>query len=139
MTQYETEPSGWAAGGAIFAGVLMLVVGVFQGIAGITAIANDDFYVVTENYVFDLDASAWGWIHLILGVLVAIAGWSLIAGKVWGGLVAIALATPERDRKLLHDPVLPVLVDRHHRHLHVGDLGRHTARRLSHSVTRRTP
>jgi len=93
MTQYETAPSGWAAGGAIFAGVLMLVVGVFQGIAGITAIANDDFYVVTENYVFDLDASAWGWIHLILGVLVAIAGWSLIAGKVWGGLVAIALAT----------------------------------------------
>ena len=78
--------------GAIFAGVLMLVVGIFQAIAGITAIANDDFYVVTENYVFDLDASAWGWIHLILGVLVAIACWSLIAGKV-GGLAAIALAT----------------------------------------------
>ena len=34
MTQYETEPSGWAAGGAIFAGVLMLVVGVFQGDRG---------------------------------------------------------------------------------------------------------
>jgi hypothetical protein len=93
MTQHEPELSGWAIGGRAFAGVLMLVVGVFQGIAGITAIADDGFFVVAENYVFDLDPTAWGWIHLILGVTVAVAGWSLLVGKVWGGMVAIALAT----------------------------------------------
>ena len=103
MTQYEPEPSGWATGGAKFAGVLMLIVGVFQAIAGITAIANDDFYVVTENYVFDLDPTAWGWIHLILGALVAFAGWALIAGRVWGGLVAIAKFV----RRVKRSKVLP--------------------------------
>ncbi len=49
----------------------MVMIGVFQAIAGIVAIVNDDFYVVTQNYTFDMDTSAWGWIHLILGVLVA--------------------------------------------------------------------
>jgi len=43
--------------------------------------------------VFDLDPTAWGWIHLLLGILVALAGFFLIAGRVWAGMVAIALAT----------------------------------------------
>lgn len=93
MTQYEPEPSGWAVGGVMFAGVLMIMVGVFQVIAGIAAISEDDFYVKAENYVFNLDVSAWGWIHLILGIVVIFAGWALIAGRVWGGMVGIALAT----------------------------------------------
>jgi hypothetical protein len=93
MTQYGPEPSGWATGGVLFAGAIMIIVGIFQGIAGIAAIADDGFYVVAENYVFDLDPSAWGWIHLLLGVVVALAGYFLIAGRVWAGMVAIVLAT----------------------------------------------
>ena len=93
MTQYESRPSGWAVGGAIFAGVLMIMVGVFQVIAGISAISTDDVFVKAENYVFNLDVSTWGWIHLILGIVVIFAGWAVIAGRVWGGMVAIALAT----------------------------------------------
>jgi hypothetical protein len=77
----------------MFAGVLMIMIGVFQIIAGIAAISEDDFYVKAENYVFNLDVSAWGWIHLILGIIVVGAGWALIAGRVWGGMVGIALAT----------------------------------------------
>ncbi len=93
MTQYEPEPSGWAVGGAMFAGVLMVMVGVFEMIAGLAAISNDDLFVKTENYVFNLDVSTWGWIHLILGLIVAGAGLAVIAGRIWGGLVAIGLAT----------------------------------------------
>lgn len=93
MTQYESKPSGWAVGGAIFAGVLMIMVGVFQVIAGISAISTDDVFVKSENYVFDLDVSTWGWIHLILGIVVIFAGWAVIAGRIWGGMVAIVLAT----------------------------------------------
>jgi hypothetical protein len=93
MTEYEPQASGWAVGGVMFAGVLMIMVGVFQVIAGIAAISEDDFYVKAENYVFNLDVSAWGWIHLILGLLVVFAGWALIAGRVWGGMVGIAIAT----------------------------------------------
>ena len=93
MTQYEGEPSSWAVGGALFAGVMMIMIGVFQIVAGISAIAEDDIFVKTPNYVFDLDVTTWGWIHLLLGILVVFAGWALIAGRVWGGMVGIALAT----------------------------------------------
>ena len=93
MTQYEPEPSRWALGGAIFAGVLMIIVGVFQVISGLSAISTDDIFVKSENYIFNLDVSTWGWIHLLLGILVIFAGWAIIAGRVWGGLVGIAMAT----------------------------------------------
>jgi hypothetical protein len=93
MTEYESQPSGWAVGGAIFAAVLMIMVGIFQVIAGISAISTDDLFVKSENYVFNLDVSAWGWIHLLLGIFVIFAGWAIISGRVWGGLVGIAGAT----------------------------------------------
>jgi hypothetical protein len=71
----------------------IVVIRQIRSLAGIAAIADDGFYVVAENYVFDLDPSAWGWIHLLLGVVVALAGYFLIAGRVWAGMVAIVLAT----------------------------------------------
>ncbi len=92
MTQYEPEPSGWAVGGAMFAGVLMIIAGVFQVIEAISAISSDQIIVKTEDYVFNLDVSTWGWIHLFLGILIIAAGWALIAGRVWAGFVGIALA-----------------------------------------------
>jgi hypothetical protein len=107
MTQYEPQPSTWAVGGALFAGVMMIMIGVFQIVAGIAAIAEDDFYVKTPNYVFNLDVSAYGWIHLLLGVLVVFAGWALIAGRVWGGMVGIALATLVAIANFLWIPYYP--------------------------------
>jgi hypothetical protein len=95
MAQYESDSpavSGWAIGGITFAGTMMILIGVFQAIAGLAAIIEDEFFVLTENYVFDLDVTAWGWIHLILGVVVAFAGWSLFARRPWAAAVAIALA-----------------------------------------------
>jgi hypothetical protein len=93
MTEYEPQPSTWAVGGALFAGVMMIMIGIFQIVSGISAIAEDELFVKAEDYVFNLDVSAWGWIHLLLGVLVGLAGLAVIAGRVWGGMVGIALAT----------------------------------------------
>ncbi len=96
MSQYDTESraqvSGWAVGGITFAAMMMLMVGAFQAIAGLAAIFNDEFFVIGRNYTFDLDVTAWGWIHLILGILLFIAGWALFARKLWAGMVAIVLA-----------------------------------------------
>jgi len=111
MTQYEAERpavSGWVVGGIYFAASLMLLVGIFQAIAGLTAILDDAFYVVTENYVFDLDVTAWGWIHLILGVLVAFAGWALFARRVWAGVTAIVLAMFSAIANFFFIPYYPV-------------------------------
>ena len=70
----------------------MIVIGVFQAIEGLVAIFDDDWYVVTRHYTFDLDVTAYGWIHLILGIVILLAGCALFAGKVWGGVLAIFLA-----------------------------------------------
>ncbi|HET9201431.1 MAG TPA: hypothetical protein VFO84_10730 [Dehalococcoidia bacterium] len=93
-TDYEPQPqvSGWAVGGTLFAAVLMVMAGFFHVIAGFTAILDDEFYVVTRNYVFDLDVTAWGWIHLILGIVLVVAGAYIITGATWARLIGITLA-----------------------------------------------
>ena len=94
MSDYDTgpRPSGWTIGGITFASTMMVLIGIFQAFAGLGAIIDDEFFVVTQNYAFDLDVTAWGWIHLILGVIVAIAGFALWAGRLWAGITAIFLA-----------------------------------------------
>jgi hypothetical protein len=90
--QGPDDISGWAAGGIIFAATVLLMVGIFQAIAGLVAIIDDEFYVVTRNYTFDIDTSVWGWIHLIVGILVATTGWALFARQTWAGVAAIVFA-----------------------------------------------
>lgn len=95
MTEYSTREapvSSWAIGGITFAGSIMVMIGIFQAIAGLAAILDDKFYVVTRNYAFDLDVTAWGWVHLVIGLTVAFAGFSLFGRKVWAATFAIVLA-----------------------------------------------
>jgi hypothetical protein len=93
-TPHEPPPvSGWAVGGVAFAATVLTIIGVFQIIDGLVAIFDDDFYVVTANYTFDLDASAWGWVHLPLGILLVGTGWGLFSRAAWAGVTAIMLAS----------------------------------------------
>ncbi|NUR29086.1 MAG: hypothetical protein HOV83_25135 [Catenulispora sp.] len=80
---------------AVFAGVLLMISGVLNILQGITAIAKDDLYVHIGNYAFKFSTASWGWIHLILGILLVIVGWGAYAGATWAritGVVIIALA-----------------------------------------------
>ena len=86
------EVSEGAIGGYVFAGVILITVGIFQAIAGLAAIFEDEFFVVTPNYVFDVDTTAWGWIHLLLGLLVVCAGFALFAAKTWARVVGVSFA-----------------------------------------------
>jgi hypothetical protein len=88
----EDEVSGWAVGGTVFAATVLMLVGIFQVIAGLVAVFDDDFYVVTRNYTFDFDVTAWGWIHLIVGILLVIVSYGLFARSPWAGVTAIMLA-----------------------------------------------
>ena len=88
----DRDVSGWALGGTAFAGVIMLMIGVFHAIAGLVALFDDEFYVLGANYTFELDVTGWGWIHLIGGVAVALAGLYVFSGATWARIVGIALA-----------------------------------------------
>ena len=86
------ETPGWAVGFILFAAVMMIMVGVFQALQGLIGIFENEFYVPTRNYLFQFDATTWGWTHLLLGLLVAFAGYGLLSGKTWARTVAIFLA-----------------------------------------------
>jgi hypothetical protein len=108
MDRSGTEVSGWAFGFAAFAGAIMLMVGIFQAFSGIAAIFNDEFFVVGKNYTFDLDVTAWGWIHLIIGVIVALAGIAVYGGATWARAVGIVLAILSAVANFFFIPYYPV-------------------------------
>ena len=68
------------------------MIGSFSVVDGLAAIFDDGYIVVSRRYAFDLDVTAWGWIHLVLGVAVVAVGIGLFMSKTWAGRVAIVLA-----------------------------------------------
>jgi hypothetical protein len=107
VSDYDPQPSGWAIGGITFAATMLVVIGIFQIIAGLAAIFDDDFYVVTQNYAFDLDVSAWGWIHLIVGILLVVTGYFLFARATWAAGVALGLAVLSAVANFFFIPYYP--------------------------------
>ena len=81
-----------AVGFAFFAATMMIMVGVFQAIAGVVALANDTFYVVGAKWTFQFDVTTWGWIHLVFGALLITAGVFLFQGASWARWTAVVLA-----------------------------------------------
>jgi hypothetical protein len=87
-SRVREEPPGWAMGFIVFAAVMMMMmIGVFQALAGLAAIFENEFYVQARNYLYEVDVTAWGWIHLILGVIVALAGFGVLSGATWARVV----------------------------------------------------
>lgn len=84
--------SPWAVGGLVFASTIMIMVGIFQAFQGLAALLNDEFFVTVNDYTYELDLTTWGWIHLIGGILVLIAGIALYSASAIAGVVAIVLA-----------------------------------------------
>jgi hypothetical protein len=107
-TRREFQPlSGWAVGGITFAAVMLVTIGIFQIVAGLVAIIDDDFYVIGRNYTFDLDTTAWGWIHLLIGILLLAAGYGLFAGATWAGVTAIVVAVLSAVANFFFIPYYP--------------------------------
>ena len=96
-----------AVGITVFAGVLMVLSGGLQAVQGVVALANDTFYVVGEEYLFEFDVTSWGWIHLIMGVIVALAGVGLFQGAVWARTVAVIVASVSIIANFLWMPYYP--------------------------------
>lgn len=100
--------SGVAVGFTFFAAMMMMMIGAFHAIAGLAGIIENEFFVATPNYIFEFDVSAWGWIHLIVGVVVLLAGISLISGAVWARTVGVTLAVLSAIANFAFIPVSPV-------------------------------
>ncbi len=103
----EPPPSGWAQGFIVFAGVMMILAGFFQAFAGLVGIFQDEFYVKTPNYALQFDATTWGWIHLLIGLVVLFAGFAVLSGQTWGRVVGIILAVLSAASNFAFIPYYP--------------------------------
>jgi hypothetical protein len=88
----EKQPSGWAIGWTAFAGLLMIMMGFWWIISGSVALLDSTFYAVTQRWILQFDVSTWGWIHLILGIVILASGCGLFLGAVWARIVGVILA-----------------------------------------------
>lgn len=101
-------PSPWAGGLSTFAGILMIIAGVFGAIEGLVALFRNEVYVAGPRYVFAFDLTSWGWIHLIVGIVVAAAGVAVMSGRLWGRMVGITIAVLSMLANFLFIPYYPV-------------------------------
>lgn len=103
----NNEVSGWV-GWVFFSGFMMIVMGVMQIIAGLTALFNSDWLVVTQSNLLLLDFTTWGWVHLLLGVVVLLAGLSVMQGSVWARTIGVILAMVGAIANLAYVNVYPI-------------------------------
>jgi hypothetical protein len=93
---------------ATFAGVMMIVTAVFNGIEGLVALFRNEVYVVAPQYIFAFDLTTWGWVHLLVAIIVGVAGVGVMSGRLWGRLIGIAFALLSMIANFLFIPYYPV-------------------------------
>jgi hypothetical protein len=84
--------SSGAVAATAAAGIFMIMAGVLHVVQGLVALFNDEFYVYGVEYLFAFDITGWGWIHLIAGTIVTMAGFALFGGALWARTLAVILA-----------------------------------------------
>lgn len=100
----ERQPTGWT----FFAGVLLLIVGSLDALWGLAAILNDEVVVVGGSGSLIFDITTWGWVHLILGSIVALSGIGLITGNTAARVVGIAFVTINAIAQIVWFPAAPL-------------------------------
>jgi hypothetical protein len=96
------------AGGTILAATLMILSGLWSFFVGLVAIIRQGFYVSLPNYTFQFSVHGWGWIHLILGIVVFAAGACVLLGQTWAKALGIVLAVFSGIANFLFLPYYPL-------------------------------
>src|SRR5688572_14270663 len=104
----ETQDGLLVTGLYLFAAVLMLVGGSFHVIQGLAALLDDGFIPSLGNYAYDIDITAWGWMHLVTGTLLALAGAGLLSGAIWARLLALFIVVASGIINFVYIPYQPL-------------------------------
>jgi hypothetical protein len=103
----RSDVNNWV-GWVYFAGLMMVLLGIFQAIAGVVALFKDTVYAVGPANIWVLDITTWGWIHLALGLFIASAGMAVLSGKMWGRVVGVVMASMAAIANFAFIPVYPI-------------------------------
>ena len=75
-----------------FAGIMLMVVAVFQVLEGIAAVAKDEVFVTGIQYVYKFDLTTWGWIHILIGAVGIATAIGILMDQTWSYVVGIGIA-----------------------------------------------
>jgi hypothetical protein len=99
--------TGWT-GWVSFAGVILIINGVFSGLQGLVALTGPDtYYLSTPGALFIFDAKGWGWWNIALGVLLILTAVGLFSGAAWARIVAVVVAGLSAVVQLMLIPAQP--------------------------------
>lgn len=107
----KADPDPWygpTSGTTVLAAALMIFGGVMAILEGIAAIAKDDLFVTTRHYVFQFSLSGWGWVHLILGIVIVLAGCAVLTGALWARYFGVVVAGLGAIANFLWVPYYPL-------------------------------
>ncbi|MFC9766343.1 hypothetical protein [Rhodococcus jostii] len=107
MSETTSVKQGVAAGTSMGAAIIMVTVGIIHLFQGIAAVAENEVFVSGLNYIYKFDLTTWGWIHIVLGVLVAGVGLALFTGAGWARVSAIVIAAVSILANFLWLPYYP--------------------------------
>ncbi|GAB2668484.1 DUF7144 family membrane protein [Nocardia goodfellowii] len=96
-----------AMGTSIGAAILLFTVGLLNLLQGISAVAEDNVFVVGPEYAYKFDLTTWGWIHVVVGILLLVCSFGLATGTTWGKVAAITLAAVSIVTNFLALPYYP--------------------------------
>ncbi len=109
------EPSYWV----IFAGVMMLLLGFLNFFYGLAALLNDDVVVVGGQGAIIADLTTWGWVTIILSVVLVLTGGGLLTGAEWARWVGVFLVILNAIDQIWIFPAARLLDGPHHPDLNV--------------------
>jgi len=106
-TENRSVKRGVAAVTSIGAGILLTTVGLLELLEGIAAVAEDQLFVAGVEYIYKFDFATWGWVHIVLGVVLAVIGIALITGAFWARVAAVIIAALSLIANFLWLPYYP--------------------------------
>ncbi|WP_280272944.1 DUF7144 family membrane protein [Nocardia wallacei] len=110
LESVEFEPSaegGALPGGVLAATILLVTVGVLDILQGISAVGADQLYVVGVEYMYRFDTTAWGWIHIVVGITLVLIGIGLMSSTRWARIAAMVVAALSIVANFMSLPYFP--------------------------------
>lgn len=106
-TTRQNETTGWT-GWVVFAGVMMVIGGALWALQGFIAVIKGDLVIFSDEGALFLNVTGWGWVHMILGLLLLLSGVLVMRGNMFGRTMAVFLVILSIIINFIWLPVYPV-------------------------------
>lgn len=107
MAQPKQQATGWV-GWIYFASMMLLILGGLQIISGLVALFNKSFYLIGDSGLVVWNYAAWGWIHLVMGIIIVLTGTAVVTGKTWARVIASLIVVIVAIDNITFFPAYPI-------------------------------